>query len=46
MGALGMAPPPAAENTPEKFEKFMRNEIARQGDMAELSGQKLKPQAK
>jgi tripartite-type tricarboxylate transporter receptor subunit TctC len=42
MAALGMAPPPAADNTPEKFEKFMREEIARQGDLAELSGQKLK----
>jgi tripartite-type tricarboxylate transporter receptor subunit TctC len=46
MAALGMAPPPAAENTPEKFEKFMREEIARQGELAEQSGQKLKPQAK
>jgi tripartite-type tricarboxylate transporter receptor subunit TctC len=41
MIALGMAPPPAAENTPEKFEKFMREEIARQGELAELSGQKI-----
>jgi tripartite-type tricarboxylate transporter receptor subunit TctC len=46
MSALGMAPPPAADNTPEKFEHFMREEIARQGDLAELSGQKLKPQPK
>jgi tripartite-type tricarboxylate transporter receptor subunit TctC len=42
MSALGMAPPPAADNTPEKFEKFMREEIARQGELAQLSGQKLK----
>jgi tripartite-type tricarboxylate transporter receptor subunit TctC len=42
MAALGMAPPPTADNTPEKFEKFMREEIARQGELAELSGQKLK----
>jgi len=42
MAALGMAPPPAADNTPEKFAKFMREEIARQGELAELSGQKLK----
>lgn len=41
MAALGMAPPPADENTPEKFDKFMREEIARQGMLAELSGQKL-----
>lgn len=41
MAALGMAPPPAAENTPEKFDTFMREEIARQGQLAELSGQKL-----
>jgi tripartite-type tricarboxylate transporter receptor subunit TctC len=46
MSMLGMAPPPAAENTPEKFDKFMRDEIARQGEMAETSGQKLKPQQK
>jgi hypothetical protein len=39
-----MAPPAAAENTPEKFDKFMRDEVARQGEMAEQSGQKLKPQ--
>jgi tripartite-type tricarboxylate transporter receptor subunit TctC len=41
MHELGMAPPPAAENTPEKFTAFMRDEIARQGVYAELSGQKL-----
>jgi tripartite-type tricarboxylate transporter receptor subunit TctC len=41
MQELGMAPPPAAENTPEKFTAFMREEIARQGVYAELSGQKL-----
>jgi tripartite-type tricarboxylate transporter receptor subunit TctC len=41
MAELGMAPPPADENTPEKFDKFMREEIARQGVLAELSGQKL-----
>ena len=46
MSALGMAPPPAADNTPEKFDKFMREEVARQGEMAEQSGQKLKPQPK
>jgi tripartite-type tricarboxylate transporter receptor subunit TctC len=44
MAELGMGPPPAAENTPEKFDKFMRDEIARQGELAELSGLKLKPQ--
>jgi hypothetical protein len=41
MQELGMAAPPAAENTPEKFTAFMRDEIARQGVYAELSGQKL-----
>ena len=46
MLVLGMAPPPAAENTPERFDKFMREEIARQGEMAEQSGQKLKPPPK
>jgi tripartite-type tricarboxylate transporter receptor subunit TctC len=44
MAELGMAPPPAAENTPEKFDKFMRDEIARQGVLAEMSGQKLATQ--
>ena len=39
-----LAPPPPAENTPETFDKFMRDEVARQGEMAEQSGQKLKPQ--
>ena len=34
-------PPPASDNTPEKFEKFMREEIARQGALADLSGQKI-----
>jgi tripartite-type tricarboxylate transporter receptor subunit TctC len=38
MAALGMAPPPAADNTPEKFEQFMHAEIARQGELAKLSG--------
>lgn len=41
MAELGMAPPPADENTPEKFDKFMRDEVARQGVLAEMSGQKL-----
>jgi tripartite-type tricarboxylate transporter receptor subunit TctC len=43
MAELGMAPVPAAENTPEKFDKFMRDEIARQGVLAELTGQKIAP---
>jgi tripartite-type tricarboxylate transporter receptor subunit TctC len=43
MAELGMAPPPAADNTPEKFDKFIRDEIARQGALAELTGQKLAP---
>jgi tripartite-type tricarboxylate transporter receptor subunit TctC len=43
MAELGMAPPPAADNTPEKFDKFMREEIARQGILAELTGQKITP---
>ena len=36
MGALGMAPPPAADNTPEKYDAFMRAELARQGEIAKL----------
>ena len=43
MAELGMAPPPAADNTPETFEKFIRDEIARQGVLAELTGQKITP---
>jgi tripartite-type tricarboxylate transporter receptor subunit TctC len=43
MAALGMAPPSAADNTPEKFDKFIRDEIARQGVLAELTGQKIAP---
>ena len=43
MAELGMAPPPPTDNTPEKFDKFMRDEIARQGGLAELTGQKIAP---
>ena len=43
MAELGMAPPAAADNTPEKFARFMRDEIARQGVLAELTGQKFTP---
>jgi tripartite-type tricarboxylate transporter receptor subunit TctC len=43
MAELGMAPLAAADNTPEKFDRFMRDEIARQGVLAELTGQKLAP---
>jgi hypothetical protein len=43
MAELGMAPPPPADNTSEKFEKFVRDEIARQGVLAELTGQKIAP---
>ena len=42
MAALGMSAPPAAENTPAKYDAYMRSETARQGELAELSGQKLK----
>ena len=38
MAELGMAPPPAADNTPEKFDKFMRDEIARQGPAGRADG--------
>ena len=46
MAELGMAPPPVADNTPERFEKFIRDEIARQGVLAELTGQKITPPPK
>ncbi|MEW6454563.1 MAG: tripartite tricarboxylate transporter substrate binding protein [Pseudomonadota bacterium] len=39
MAELGMAPPPAAENTPEKYDAYIREEIVKQGEIAKLSGQ-------
>ena len=41
-----MTLPPAAENTPEKFDKFMREEIARQGELAEHVGAEARKRAK
>jgi tripartite-type tricarboxylate transporter receptor subunit TctC len=35
---LGMTVPDPATNTPEKLAEFMRREIARQGELAKLSG--------
>ena len=46
MAELGMAPPPASDNMPEKFDAYMREEVARQGVLAELSGQKIAAQPK
>jgi tripartite-type tricarboxylate transporter receptor subunit TctC len=37
MAALGMTPPPAAENTPEKYDAFIRKETVRQGELAKLA---------
>jgi tripartite-type tricarboxylate transporter receptor subunit TctC len=37
MTALGMTVPPAADNTPEKYEAYLREETVRQGEMAKLS---------
>ena len=45
MAALGMAPPPAADNTPEKFDAFMRDEIARQGEYARSCRGRSSPDA-
>lgn len=36
MAPLGMAAPPAADNTPEKYDAFMRAEVVRQGEIAKL----------
>jgi len=36
MTPLGMGPPPAGDNTPEKYDAFMRREIVRQGEIAKL----------
>lgn len=38
MAELGMAPPPEAENTPEKYEAYLREETVRQGEVAKLIG--------
>jgi tripartite-type tricarboxylate transporter receptor subunit TctC len=38
LGPLGMMVPAPADNTPEKFAGFMRQEIARQAELAKLSG--------
>jgi hypothetical protein len=38
MGALGMTVPALADNTPERFDAFMREATARQADFAKLSG--------
>ena len=37
MAALGMTVPPASENTPAKYDAFMRQEIVRQGELAKLA---------
>jgi tripartite-type tricarboxylate transporter receptor subunit TctC len=36
MTPLGMTAPPAGENTPEKYDAFMRSETVRQGEIAKL----------
>jgi tripartite-type tricarboxylate transporter receptor subunit TctC len=38
MAELGMAPPPEAENTPEKYDAYLREETVRQGEVAKLIG--------
>ena len=40
MAALGMTVP--ADNTPEKYDSYLRAEIVRQGELAKLTGQALK----
>jgi tripartite-type tricarboxylate transporter receptor subunit TctC len=44
MAELGMAPPSASDNTPEKYDAFMREETKHQGELAKLSGQALPAQ--
>jgi tripartite-type tricarboxylate transporter receptor subunit TctC len=44
MGELGMFVPAAADNTPEKYEAYIREEIVRQGEIAKLMGV-TKPEA-
>lgn len=38
MGELGMSVPSAADNTPEKYEAYLRAEIVKQGQVAKLMG--------
>ena len=44
MGELGMSVPPASDNTPEKYEAYIRDEIEAQGEIAKLMGV-TKPEA-
>ena len=37
MAALGMTVPPASDNTPAKYDAFIREEIVRQGELAKLA---------
>jgi tripartite-type tricarboxylate transporter receptor subunit TctC len=37
MGALGMVPMAAANNTPEKYDAFLRQDIVQQGEYAKLA---------
>ncbi len=39
MAELGMSVP--ADNTPEKYDAYMRQEIIKQGEVAKLTGQAL-----
>jgi tripartite-type tricarboxylate transporter receptor subunit TctC len=41
MAALGMGVPPEAENTPEKYDAYMRDQIVKQGEVAKLTGAAL-----
>lgn len=38
MGELGMTVPATADNTPEKYDQFLRDETVRQGEVAKLMG--------
>jgi tripartite-type tricarboxylate transporter receptor subunit TctC len=46
MAALGMAPPAAADNTPEKYDDFLRKVTVRQGQIAKLAKAAEAQQAK
>jgi tripartite-type tricarboxylate transporter receptor subunit TctC len=41
MSALGMTVPSEADNTPEKYDTYMRAEIVKQGEVAKLTGAAL-----
>jgi tripartite-type tricarboxylate transporter receptor subunit TctC len=44
MAELGMAPPPEAENTPAKYDAYLRAETVKQGEIAKLTKEATPPE--